>query len=653
MKKLVRFFSIVLFCLFAVTGLIRAEEGGRPELFPVSGITLGKTTVAELLEIGNFDLIMDANGYLQLDSMEFGYEERIFTTLRIDKHASMPAVWKDAGFQWSLSYQSWISLLEELGFKIKMVQAPTLQIREGHPVFECEFEAFFPTDYPTVFTFSFKNNQGTGVTSGNVLQQISAGYIPDFNGFTFDSNFSKGEPVIFTESKRKALALTGIEAAVAGLSLEKLELEVRNQAGIDKWKKVLAEEWGITKRAQLLEKLALIETKGDSEAFLELARVLKENENRSLNQIGVEFGYDDFQMKRLYYVKEKQELVGDRALRAWDYSRMALLCRIGYQVGFLSSNEAWTQLQHILTKVESLYLSWEDYAANYIIGLLFWAMEFETGYEKVNRALKAYAELTGSPGGAWQLPWYGNNQECQVYANTLEEVLYFPPVGYQAWTYYLNGWQCYESGEFDGALDYYQKGLVLDPKFPELRLLIAMVYSVQKDYGKAIETFKGYLKEKPNEYFPRIYLAEVYEKNNQIQEAVNEYNRAIDLDGAKPEGFVGLGRIGINSGDYELATSYLRIAESLYYSGDENIFYTLYLLGYSYYKTEKFDKALSYFLRAYPNYQDDMYLNYYLGVCYLYERNINLASMYLMRAEELGLTVPQEIKDLLTETSES
>jgi tetratricopeptide (TPR) repeat protein len=431
-----------------------------------------------------------------------------------------------------------------------------------------------------------------------------------------------------------------------------LELELRNQAGIEKWKKVLAEEWGITKRTQLLEKIAWIETKGDSELFLELAQVLKEKNNKSLNQIGVELGYNDFQIKRLYLVNGKQKIVGERALRAWDYSRMALLCRIGYQVGFLSDNEAWTQLERILTQVESQYLSWEDYAANYTLGLFFWGLEFEMEFEKVNQTLQAYAKLTCSSGYVWELAWNRNAQNSQVYINTFEDVLFFPPVQYRAWKSYLNGWQCFESGEFGSALEYYQKGLALDPGFSELWLLIAMVYNAQMDYGKAIEILNDYLKEKPDEYLPRIYLAEIYEKINHIEEAIAEYNQAIDLDDTKPEGFVGLGRIGINSGDYDLAISYLRIAESLYLNEDENIYYTLYLLGYSYYKTEKFDKALSFLLRASPKFQDDdMYLNYYLGVCYLYEQNINLASTYLARAEELGLTIPKEVKGLLTETN--
>ena len=63
-----------------------------------------------------------------------------------------------------------------------------------------------------------------------------------------------------------------------------------------------------------------------------------------------------------------------------------------------------------------------------------------------------------------------------------------------------------------------------------------------------------------------------------------EYYKAIDLDDCRTEGFIGLGRIAINSGNYQLAASYLRIAESLSFDEEQGLHYTLYLLGYSYYK---------------------------------------------------------------------
>lgn len=651
MKILARFRSAFLW-LFLITLAIsaRAEGSGDIALFPVNGVILGKTTLDELLmtEETLKEQGVEANGHFKLGSIGFDYEAYTITALQISNDQPMPAVWKDAGFNWSLSYQSWVGLLEKLGYSIRLIQAPTLQMKEHHPVIESQFEAFRPAEFPTVFSFNFKENQGTGVCSENVLYKISARYISDFQGFPTEGQFGNREPVNLDEWKRKALALSGIAAAIGGLNHETLELAEINQTNIEYWKKVLADEWGIAHRKQLLEKLTFLESRGDSELFQELVGILDKNQDLTINQMAKKLDYKPEMINRLHFVKEKQELIGDRALRAWDFSGMALLCRIGYQVGFLSTNEAWAYLERVLTRVESMYQSWEDYAANYLLGMIFQAAEFGLEMEAANRGLRAYAELINGERTAWQLAWGGKDN---ANGNTLEDVLYFPSTQYQAWKEYLKGWQCYENGDLQEALKYFENGLTLDPEFVDLWLMTAMVYNMQNDFEKAIGAYNEYLNINPDEYLPRIYLAEVYEKNAQLQEALAEYNKAIELDDSRPEGFIGLGRLGINSGDYQLAAGYLRIAETLSLNGDQEIYYTLYLLGYSYYKAGKLDNALSYFLRAYSNYQDNMYFNYYLGVCYLYNQNTQLASTYLERAETLGLVIPPEVKDLLAQPS--
>ncbi len=654
MKNIVRIFSAFLFLyMFFVAISVHGKDVTTADLFPVNGITLGKTTVDELLKVEETETEKDieTNGSLQLDSIKFGYEGRILVTLEIIKNGTMPLVWQNAGFEWNLSYQGWINLFDKLGFTIKKVQVPTLQMKADHPVMEAEFEVFYPTEYPTLFTFNFKENEGIGAASENTLYKISARYIRDYKGFTAEAEVKNLEPALLDEVKRKALALSGITAELGGLNQEKLELAVINQTNTDYWKKVLADEWGITQRSQLLEKLAFLDSKGDSQLYRDSVDILKGNQRLTINQMGVRLNYGRGLINRLHFVKGKQELTGNRALRGWDYSRMAFLIRIGYQVGFFSANEAWTNLQQVLTKVESLYRSWEDYAANFIIGVIFQASEAGREIEEGNRALQAYVKLVNREGSAWQLTWNSRNTANQITGNQLKDALYFPSVQYQAWANYLNGWQSNQNGEYTKALSYFKNGLALDQEFSDLWLSIAMVYNAQTDYEKAIGAFNEYLKREPGEYLPRIYLAEIYEKNNQLEEAVAEYNKAIDLNGSRPEGFIGLGRVAINSSDYELAVSYLRIAESFYITGDQGIFYTLYLLGYSNYKLGKFDKAQSYFLRAYGNYQDNMYLNYYLGVCYLYNQNTGLASTYLGRAAALGLAIPPEIKNLLDQSS--
>lgn len=651
MKNKVRFVSILLFFyLFFSAALVGAEEDGDSDLFPVDGITLGKTSIDELLELEEIktEKELDSNGSFRMDSIEFGYEERILVALAINNNGTMPSNWEKAGFRWDLSYQSGISLLEKLGYSIRITQVPTLQMKAGYPVRESQFEAFRPSEFPTVLTFYFTERQGTGVCPENTLHKISARYIRDFQGFPSEDPFSNGEKVNLEERKRKALALTGIAAALGGLNHETLELEKINQTSISYWKKILNDEWGINQRKQLLEKLAFLESKGDSEVFRELAGILEKRQGLTINQIAKEFDYQPEIMNRLHFVQAKHGLIGNRALRAWDFSRMAFLCRIGYQVGLISPGEAWAYLERALTKVESSYLSWEDFAANYILGMIFKASESGLEIEAGNQGLRAYTKLINSQGTAWQLAWGDSkNPLNQAEGNTLEDVLYFPSPQYQAWKEYLKGWQGYQRGDLPEALNYFKNGLTLDPEFVDLWLMMAMVYNKQNDFEKAIDAFNEYLTKCPGEYLPRIYLAEAYEKRDQLQEALEEYNKAIELDDSRPEGFTGLGRIAINSGDYQLAIDYLRIAESLSLNGDQEIYYILYLLGYSYYKLEKFDKALSYFFRVYSNYQDNMYFNYYLGVCYLYNQNTKLASAYLKRAEALGLAVPPEIKALL------
>ncbi|NLY73969.1 MAG: tetratricopeptide repeat protein [Firmicutes bacterium] len=625
-----------------------AGEGDRHELFPVYGITLGKTTVAEVADVQEDQPEdgADSCGSITIEAARFDYEKGVFTTLELEKTAAMPPVWENAGFRWNLSYQAWLDLFNQQGFIIKLIQPPTLQITGDHLSLEAEFEAFRESELPTVFTFTFTENRGNGATAENALAKIKARYVPEFKEITAETGLESLEQVSFDEQQRKALGLSGIIAEINGLYHEKLELVPIDKTATEYWKKVLAEKWLINNRKQLLEKLSALESAGDSQVYRGLAAILNDHQGLTVNEIGVKLNDTGLLAKRLCFVKEKGAVIGDRGLRAWDYSRMALLCRIGYQVGFLTANQAWEYLCRILSEVEGRYHSWEDYAANVILGMIFNAIESGRETETANQALWAYARLINREGSAWRLAWNRKKTEPAL-VNSINDVPYFPPREYYAWIHYLNGRQSYQKGEYQEAIKYFERALSLDQEFSRLWFLIGISFLSQSNHEKAIEALNEYLKRVPDDYLSLIYLAEAYEKNNLLNEAFRTYNQAIDRDDSRPEGFIGLGRVALNSGDYEAAITYLRIAESLTAIGDGNIAYTLYLLGYSYYKEQKFDKALSYFLRVYGNYQDDQYLNYYLGICYLYNQNLKMAATYFSRAEELGMTIPQEVKDLL------
>lgn len=115
--------------------------------------------------------------------------------------------------------------------------------------------------------------------------------------------------------------------------------------------------------------------------------------------------YEDFIVRRLFFVNKMREIIGDRSLRAWDYGRSISLCRWGYEVGYLTEKEAWDRIFKISPKIEALYCSWEDYAAGYIIGRMFWFVSDDLDIKKGNEISKAYSKLINRQDSVWILPW--------------------------------------------------------------------------------------------------------------------------------------------------------------------------------------------------------------------------------------------------------
>jgi len=48
-------------------------------------------------------------------------------------------------------------------------------------------------------------------------------------------------------------------------------------------------------------------------------------------------------------------------IKAWDLGRSISLCRWGYNVGFITEDEAWARIFRIARIIQPLYRSWEGY----------------------------------------------------------------------------------------------------------------------------------------------------------------------------------------------------------------------------------------------------------------------------------------------------
>ena len=65
---------------------------------------------------------------------------------------------------------------------------------------------------------------------------------------------------------------------------------------------------------------------------------------------------------------------GRNSLVGWDYCRYIMLCRCGYQVGFLSEDEAWGRILPMARAIQAAFPSWSELGEDYLVGREFWSI---------------------------------------------------------------------------------------------------------------------------------------------------------------------------------------------------------------------------------------------------------------------------------------
>ncbi|MFE7855239.1 DUF1266 domain-containing protein [Streptomyces sp. NPDC057403] len=115
----------------------------------------------------------------------------------------------------------------------------------------------------------------------------------------------------------------------------------------------LAEQWEITSRAELVDRL------------------------------------DD--LSRSGYRARAQRLLGVAPL-AWDAALYADITRRGFAAGLITEADAWTALKNIVPSVVSAYGSWHEYADHYLLGRKVWRDGLEAAQDPSPPAPQAVAD---------------------------------------------------------------------------------------------------------------------------------------------------------------------------------------------------------------------------------------------------------------------
>lgn len=166
----------------AIAKTKNASNGFRPSssisaFFPVYGITLGQTTWYDMAKAGHLVKINEnGNCFCTTLGLQFSDLDKkgYFDGLYITHSENIPSDWIKLGFQWGNSYDTWVRLLEDMGYTIIVGKQPTVaKSYDGRDVLEAEFRAI-SSDARLRMDFDFDYGEsGCATSSPGTLYSIT------------------------------------------------------------------------------------------------------------------------------------------------------------------------------------------------------------------------------------------------------------------------------------------------------------------------------------------------------------------------------------------------------------------------------------------------------------------------------------------------
>jgi serine/threonine-protein kinase len=157
----------------AKKGRRRPSRNGESGLFPLFGVTLGKTSVEKLAAIGTRAEEQQFN-YYKINGYNFWYDSKrqLADSMHFTYSNEFPRKWLELGFNWDLSFSSWLLLLQRLGFKTQITKEP---VAEGWfwKKFSAEIVAKKGKIIPIEIKLDFNYQEGESPKDPKTLYSIS------------------------------------------------------------------------------------------------------------------------------------------------------------------------------------------------------------------------------------------------------------------------------------------------------------------------------------------------------------------------------------------------------------------------------------------------------------------------------------------------
>ncbi len=171
------------------------------------------------------------------------------------------------------------------------------------------------------------------------------------------------------------------------------------------WQGILERSWGVISRDSFYSKLERLEERGDSLEYERLLPAAADPE-KTYADLARSGDYNRQELKRIWFLDQlDQDLPRANTLKGWDLGRAMVLCRWAVLAGYISRDEAWTEMARLGGAAARRFSSWGELGANIALGRGFWQAPYGRPEAVYQEVLGVMAVLSG-PGRIWsEVSW--------------------------------------------------------------------------------------------------------------------------------------------------------------------------------------------------------------------------------------------------------
>jgi tetratricopeptide (TPR) repeat protein len=117
--------------------------------------------------------------------------------------------------------------------------------------------------------------------------------------------------------------------------------------------------------------------------------------------------------------------------------------------------------------------------------------------------------------------------------------------------------------QYEPAIEYWQKAIVIDPNIPGVHNNIALALMGQNNQSQAIEELEKDIKISPRSSFSYFLLGQLYLQQNEYEKARDNYEKAIEIQPNYPNAYYGLFTLSARLKQQDKAKEYMTLFKKL------------------------------------------------------------------------------------------